>query len=354
MDMPSLAKEYVKAVRHDVVEEADKILADAAKHVIIVVGKFATSLPGGKGSTFRLQPQDQSHLCDSADEAANAARMEILESGHEAALMALANTVEHTRALRLDLRRSAGHDWTFVTLARAALEGAAVCAYLLDVGIPPQQRLTRMAAIYLRGMLESARYDQSFGQLIGAMSLGEDPPQDMLDRQQQAVSTLADRASRAVDSAISRYETAGMSVNAARSAVVLDGHVSPVRVRTTRLVADLMAKFGGGIHYQIPSGIAHSQPWAIADSWYAGARPRGLIDPVTTTAMALAALIDRIAKYYEEEEPIGYLVASVVNFVLRVDAWETAMAEWEGNNYSGSLPGWESIGKDQPETADQS
>lgn len=241
-----------------------------------------------------------------------------------------------------------------MTLARAALEGAAICAYLFDLGIPPQQRLTRIAAIYLRGMLESARYDQSFGQLIEAIPLGEDPPQDALGLQQQTVSVLADRASRAVDSAISWCEAAGMSVNPTRSIVELNGHVSPVRAPTTRLVADLMAEFGGGIHYQVPSGIAHSQPWAISDSWYAGTRPRGLIDPVATTVIALAALIDRIANYYGEEEPIGYLVAAVADFARRVQAWEISMAEWESSDYSGSFPEWESIRKDPLETVDQS
>lgn len=107
VDLPSLTKEYVKAVRRDVIEEADKILADATNHIFIVVSKFATSQPDGKSSIFRPRPQDQSHLCDSTDEAVNAARLEVLEIGHEAALMALANAVEHTRALQFDLRRNA-------------------------------------------------------------------------------------------------------------------------------------------------------------------------------------------------------------------------------------------------------
>jgi hypothetical protein len=230
------------------------------------------------------------------------ARRGLYSLGIEAGGFAWRQAVDHVRALEHDLQMQPPPVWSPLTLARAALEGAALTAYLFEPRIPLAQRLARGVGLCVTEAANAAK--------ASAASRPED--QAAAEKRREAAERLA--AAVGADPWLNRRDKV--------IGYIIDGERAPLDYQIGPQTKDLLPEWAASA-YPLFSGAAHSRPWVIGRSSRAGLGWEGetatVMAAVTVVAGALEAGIAIWAAYLgtDATDVLAEMAEQRVAFVKR-------------------------------------
>lgn len=162
------------------------------------------------------------------------------------AIHSLVSAVDHVRAWKMIWDAGQIPIGAHLALLRGALEGAAMCRYLVDVGVVYQERIRRGAVAQLEDWRQRERYERSAG--IGIAKPWPTPGK-----------SGAERVAQHVD----RMRRAGM--------IGLED--DPKKVRPPDMTTLMQANATEPI-WRLSSAFAHSSPWSgLTLAWERSNRP---------------------------------------------------------------------------------